>query len=52
MIVVLALIALLAIEAPACHPLIVPIAVTHQAAPIDGVPVLIDGAAVTVRCNF
>lgn len=51
MIVVLALIAWLSF-APECYPLVVPIAVTHQATPIDGVPILFDGAAVTVRCHF
>lgn len=53
MIVVLAFIALLAIQAPeSCKPLVVPLAVTRQAAPIEGVPVLFDGAAVTVHCHY
>lgn len=53
MIVVLLLIALLAIQAPeSCYPRVVPLAVTRQAAPIDGIPVLFDGAAVTVHCKF
>jgi hypothetical protein len=52
-IAVLVLIALLAIEAPEnCSPLVVPIPVTRQAAPINGAPVLVDGAAVTVRCHY
>lgn len=53
MIVVLALIALLAIQAPeSCHPGVVPLAVTRQAAPVQGVPVLVDGAAVSLHCKF
>jgi hypothetical protein len=50
---VLALVAFLAIEAPeSCKPLVVPLAVTWQTAPLDGVPILFDGAAVTVRCHY
>jgi len=52
-IAVLALIALLAIQAPeSCHPLVVPIAPSHQVAPIEGMPVLVDGAAVSLHCKF
>lgn len=53
MIFALAFIALLALQAPeSCKPGVVPLAVTRQTAPIDGVPILFDGAAVTVRCKF
>ena len=53
MIAVLALIALLAFQAPeSCEPLVVPLAVTRQTAPIDGVPILFDCAAVTLNCKF
>jgi hypothetical protein len=53
LIAVLALVALLAIRAPqSCTPLVVPLAVTHQAEPVEGFPVLFDGAAVSVHCHF
>lgn len=53
MIAVLVLIAFLAIEAPQnCRPGVEPLTVTRQTAPINGVPVLLDGAAVTVHCTY
>jgi hypothetical protein len=53
-VIFLALVMLLCLQAPVtdCHIAVVPLLATRQMAPIDGIPVLVDGAAVSFHCKF
>lgn len=49
---VLLLMLVLQANAEGCHTSVVPLVVAREAAPVYGIPVLVDGAAVSLHCKF